>query len=171
MHLTSVTSAPPFFGSFWTWSPRRCSSDSSSSSSSCMPSVSLSVLTFNKNTNEASASSAYRAEGSGRIFCLWSLLLMGPCFCWITGTNWHPECILEDDDEGEEHHLGDQVQNEPKKTAVAEIAESSVLNARLKQGSVGWSRCHRCIQMSDESRVFGWDVARTLLLNLGLALL
>ena len=38
-------------------------------------------------------------------------------FCWITGTNWHLKCILEDrkqedlDDEYEEHHLDDQVQN------------------------------------------------------------
>ena len=80
----------------------------------------------------------------------------------------------EDDDESEEHHLGDQVQNEPKKTAVAEIAESSVLNARLKQGSVGWSRCHRC-QMNLKSLVgmrrHDQVVACFLLLNLGLALL
>ena len=55
----------------------------------------------------------------------------------------------DEDDEYEEHHLGEQVQNEPKKTAVA---ESSAFIARLKQGSVGWSRCHRC-QMNLKSLV------------------
>ena len=80
----------------------------------------------------------------------------------------------EDDDEGEEHHLGDQVQNEPKKTAVAEIAESSVLNARLKQGSVGWSRCHRChmnLRSLVGMRRHDQVAACFLLLDLGLALL
>ena len=77
----------------------------------------------------------------------------------------------DEDDEYEEHHLGDQVQNEPKKTAVA---ESSAFIARLKQGSVGWSRCHRC-QMNLKSLVgmrrHDQVVACFLLLNLGLALL
>jgi len=68
------------------------------------------------------------------------LLVIGPCFFWITGTNWHQKCVLEErmqqeeDDEYEEHHLGNQVQNEPKKTAAA---EHSAFNAKLKQGSVG----------------------------------
>ena len=77
----------------------------------------------------------------------------------------------EDDDESEEQHLGDQVQNEPKKAAVS---ESSTFIARLKQGSVGWSRCHRC-QMNLKSLVgmcrHDQVVACFLLLNLGLALL
>ena len=77
----------------------------------------------------------------------------------------------EEDDEYEEHHLGNQVQNEPKKTAAA---ESSAFNAKLKQGSVGWNRCHTC-QMNLKSVVgIGQHdrvVACFLLLNPGLALL
>ena len=52
------------------------------------------------------------------------LFVCGLCFSWITGTNWHPKCILEasmqedEDDESEEHRLSDQVQNERKKDGV-----------------------------------------------------
>ena len=78
------------------------------------------------------------------VFCVCRLCLsFGPCLFWITGTNWHQKCILEEykeDDEYEDHRLGNKVQNETKKTAAA---ESFAIVAKWKQGSDGCNRCHR----------------------------